>query len=228
MSAALQVRSTSPPIPWHIGMAADRFISDITRTDQQAKDVASALIRQIIDRMERKHGRHSPARPGQLIDIEREWRQRMPQESRLGYTADWQKNRRGEPKGVVIHDFRASALGLRNPRWGDHAEMGLTLILIEARILPDDVRLKVEEQAIVLRHAIARRFERGYPATAEAIIDDLRHIAHTRLTEPTTCVVTTDSGRWMGRLGNYEDKVELLVINTFLGPDMRGDGYYGR
>jgi hypothetical protein len=109
----------------------------------------------------------------------------------------------------------------------NHSEMGLTLILIEARIMPNDVRLRLEEQAIVLRHAIARRFERGYPATSEAVIDDLRHVAHTRLTEPTTLVVTTDSGRWMGRLGNYEDR-ETLVISTFLPPDIRGGPFYGR
>src|SRR5690348_12695865 len=184
MSAALQsVRST--PIPWHCQMAADRLIAEILRGDLQAKDVASTLMRQVRDRMERKRGRHSPARPSQLIDLEREWRLQMPAESRLGYTADWVKSRRNEPKGVVIHDYRASAFGVKNTRWGpDHSELAFSLLLVEARILPDDVKLSIEQMGFVLRHALGRRFERGHPATNAAVVEDLRILAHARLVDP--------------------------------------------
>jgi hypothetical protein len=217
MSVDLQVRSTSPPIPWHIGMAADRFIADLTRSDRQAVDVAKSLMGQVGESLKRR-GRHSPVRPEQLVDLERAWRQRMPAESRLGYTVDWLRNRRGEPKGLIIHDYRASALGLCSPRWDEgHTEMGLTLLLIAAHIMPGNIRLLREEQALVLRHAIARRYERGHPATAEAVVEDLRHIAHTRLTNPTACVIAVDSGRWMGRRGSYENS-EVLIINTFYRP----------
>src|SRR5690242_13203710 len=123
MSTTLQARPNSTPIPWHIGMAADRLINDITRSDRQALAVAKEQMQQVGDRIKRMGSRHSPARPEQLVDIERAWRSKMPVESRLGYATDWLRNRRNEPKGLVIHDFRASALGLHNPRWGDHSEM---------------------------------------------------------------------------------------------------------
>jgi hypothetical protein len=87
-------------------MAADRLVDRITETDKQVAALARSLSANIVERMNRKHGRHAPARPETLIDLESLWRTALPQESRLGLVTDWHRNRTGKLKGLTISDAR--------------------------------------------------------------------------------------------------------------------------
>jgi hypothetical protein len=76
----------------------------------------------------------------------------------------------------------------------------------------------------VTKHALGRRYQRGWPSTDEAIIEDLKYLANGRMVQPEATVVPCESGSWSGKLLDYENKVVLTIL-TFLEPSMRSDNY---
>jgi hypothetical protein len=134
MSAALQQpRSTSAPIPWHHQAAASRLVERVLATDPQVGQLANKFGAVIRERMERKGGRHAPCRPETLITLERQWRETLPPESRLGLVVDWQRNRAGKPKGLTISDARVTAMPFNLTHWPiGHDEFGLGLLIINS------------------------------------------------------------------------------------------------
>jgi len=217
MNTTLQARAASPPIPWHYQAAADRLVGRVLATDSQVSGLAKKFGTVIKERIERK-GRHTPCRPETLVTLERQWRETLPAESRLGLVTDWERNRAGKPIGLTISDARVTAMPFNLNHWPiDHDESGLGILIIKLGIKPGDVRVKMDHLAVVTKHALGRRYQRGWPSTDEAVLEDLKRLANARMVQPEATVVPVDSGTWSGKLMWYEGKV-ILTILTFLPP----------
>jgi hypothetical protein len=144
MSAALQVRPATS-IPWHCQAAASRLVERVLATDPQVSALANKFGTALRSRMERKGGRRTPCRPESLITLERQWRETLPPESRLGLVTDWERGRNGKPKGLTISDARVTAMPF-NLSHGplSHDEFGLGLMIIKFVVRPDDVRVRMD------------------------------------------------------------------------------------
>jgi hypothetical protein len=118
---------------------------------------------------------------------------------------------------LKIQDLRASGSTLTFPGWEMHEpSIRLALVMLESP--------PFEERAIDLaeigQHAIARRFQRGQPATDSAVIDDWIEIGAyfsdaIRTTASSFEISTRRGGCWRGGLtadGN------LIAIRTFVEP----------
>jgi hypothetical protein len=107
----------------------------------------------------------------------------------------------------------------------DHDEFGLGLLIIKFSIRPDDVSIKLDRLVVATKHALGRRYQRGWPSTDEGVLEDLKRLAYHRMLEPEAIAVETLSGAWSGRLMGY-DGDHVLTVLTFLEPKV--ESYYGR
>lgn len=197
-----------PAVPWHCQGAAQRLIDRIGSNDRAATEVIKGLIEPVAARLQRSGG-HSPARKSSLIDIERDWRIKLDTKSRLSYTADF------SCKGKALHLFDARITGVEFTLadWPAY-EPGLALIVVKLRLAPDGVALDTEKLAFISRHAIGRRFERGY-GDDDAVLADFQRLAHALTITEGARQCVCPSGGWVGDLMRERGQ-PLLAVRTFL------------
>jgi hypothetical protein len=217
MSAALQqVQPTRTPVPWHCQMAAERLIEQATASDHEVIALARQWTLKIRARMARKRGRHSPARPGDLIQLKEQWRYRLAGVARLGFVTDWLRKRSGEAKGITISDIRLISCKLGLSSWPiDHREYGTGIVLITCRIAPNANDMKSDVLCVLTTHALGRRYERGIPSNDDAVLQDLQRLAYSIMTTPDHHTIDVPSGRWAGEPLRVRD-MNALAIRTFL------------
>jgi hypothetical protein len=163
---------------------------------------------------------HSPVeRPDVLIDLARSWKTTMPA-GRISLKVDLKK------KSLHIDELRAGESVGQLSSWGPDAEQepGIGVIRTTFHIEGREWEFDATPLAIVSLHAIARRMQRAFNVTDDAILadllplaimpDDLSNIA----TEDNRVRIKVQDGEWLGGVVKFQGDKErdILVIRTFL------------
>jgi hypothetical protein len=159
---------TSERVPVEFVGLARSLRNRITQSDLAigpAMDRIAAYGNEIMSR------RHS-FRPEHLSHLERQWRTTIPALGRLGFATERRKGR------LVVADVRLFASSFRRLSWRDDAyEDALSLFISSGRFGPDQVSIKHLPIAAISLHAIARRYQRSFDSSDEAVFRDLSEIA---------------------------------------------------
>jgi hypothetical protein len=217
MSAGLVVaeraveRPAGPSVPWHAQSAGDRFLDQIAETDRALAVGIRRISAPIMARATRTKA-HTFRRE-MLIDVRREW-ESLPTFSRLGLVVD------ADQRSLRISDCRATTVSFAFDDWPEgHGEHGLGIIIIRLTIAPHDIGVKTERLAVISRHALCRRFQRGVSRSDESVIEDLQRlvIAREEVGHSDEFECSTPSGSWIGGSGAVPKQSEpITAIRTFI------------
>jgi hypothetical protein len=183
---------------------------------------AGGLVTELAGRAMARFKRNSIPRLDMITGIASEWRDRMPQFSRLRLQADLDRRR----KSLRIFELRLTCSEYQDPSW-DHSERGVILYLFGLEIAPFLYNFSSSTTGIVSMHALARRMERSADTDDESVKNDLRALAlaHRDLAEQGDRAefrVPVPGGVWRGAVRDVRnalrgDTDRALAVRTFVG-----------
>jgi hypothetical protein len=190
-----------------------------TRIDDAAKTARVAAMQIAAD----AHAivRRRPTwRPEHLSGFERQWRQTIPDEGRIGLEIERSKHT------LTIAEFRLARGSYEDIRWSQPiAENAVVLTLHIFRFLtPAALDHKRVAIAILSIHTIARRYQRGFDNSDHALKTDIAELALNaeRLldVDAQTFAIRCPSGVWVGAteaisLSNGAEQ-RVLNVRSFL------------
>jgi hypothetical protein len=207
-------RAKRLPVPWHCQSRATRLIERVAAGDVELAKTIRDITTRLMPRARRKP--YSPIRREDAIDLERDWRERLNTETRLGFVCDQL------PKGLMISDCRATVLDFAFGDWpAGHKERGLLLVLIRLRLARNDIGLTVDRLAFISAHALGRCFERAPDIDEAALMEGMRRlvIEHDNLTLRTPFHCRVPGGWWVGDITRLKGQPNpALAVRTFLEP----------
>lgn len=182
-----------------------------------AEDAAvGQTILKIMRPLERRRKRSATFRPEQLIDAERQFRQ-LPSAGRLALKIERDK------RSLRIEEFRVAAGQFRFCSWTDGAtDADIGVVKVNLSAVPwGPVGATGNIVASVSLHALARRFQRGFNTSDEAILSELRELAVRHVAIAAALAdfsVACDGGSWVGEVAKIdvaEVSCPVLAIRTF-------------
>ena len=212
---------SGPSVPAEFVGKARAFRARIGAEDA----VVGQTIQRIVAPLEARRRRKATFRAEQLIDAERAFR-RVPAAGRLTLNIERDKH------GLRIEEFRAAAGDFRFCSWADGAtdpDVGVVKVVLQATSW-GAVGATSNIVASVSLHALARRFQRGFNISDEAILGELRGLAlrHAEIIEALgEFSIACDGGSWVGEVAKAEIagvSVAMLAVRTFTptGAPVRG------
>ena len=216
--------SYTPSVPPEFVGLARAFRARVGAEDDEVGQTIQRLVKPLTARRKRS----ATFRPETLIDVERQYRM-LPSTGRL--TLKVERDR----KGLLIEEYRCAAGEFRFRAWNSDAtdpDIGVVRITLVARHW-QPVGFAGNIICSVSLHALARRFQRGFVTTDEAISSELRQIA-LRYNEIVESMgdfsVAGDGGRWVGGVvrteveGTWEPTLTLRSFTPF-GAPVRGTAF---
>jgi hypothetical protein len=207
---------TAPNVPHEFVGQARLFCARI----EAAAKTASASALQIVDDAHAIVQRRLTWRPEHFPYFERQWRQTIPDEGRIGLAIERSK------RALIIAAFRLSRSSYEDITWSQPIpERSVALMLRTFRLTtPAAVECKRLAIATLGIHAIARRYQRGFDNTDRAIQLDISELAlnFSRLldADSQTFTLACTSGFWVGaidtvKISGLRDQ-RLLNVRSFL------------
>jgi hypothetical protein len=138
-----------------------------------AAKTASAAVLQIGADARAIVQRRPTWRSEHLSGFERQWRQTIPDEGRIGLEIERSK------RALIIAELRLTRSSYKDIRWSQpFPENSVSLMLCTCR-LTTPAAFEIKRQAIATLgiHAIARRYQRGFDNTDRAILTDISELA---------------------------------------------------
>ena len=183
-----------------VGLARD-FERRLVVADQRA----AAEVPRILAPIRARYARNPVPRKEMLIDLARQWRRDIPPFGRIGLSIDL------APKAIAVREHRACSAQMHWPQWG--LEPGVVVVLTGFDVRRDVFQDVAETYALVSRHALARRFQRGRRRDDAAILADLGRLVGAA----NPSVIPTPDGAWVGE-GIEARGRRLLSMRSFLEP----------
>jgi hypothetical protein len=160
----------APPPAAFLGQAR-ALRASIREEDTAATVTIERFMRPLYARAQR----HPVPREGDLAGVARAWRETLPAGGRLALNIEAKR------KTIAIDELRISSIDFRFANWSSpDFEPGLALILLRLRVSPKTgFELETPILAGVSLHALARRYQRGFVTTREAVLADVAQTAAT-------------------------------------------------
>jgi hypothetical protein len=207
---------TAPNVPHEFAGQARLFCARI----DAAAQAASVAVRQIGGDARAIVQRRSTWRREHLSGFERQWRQTIPDEGRIGLEVERGKG------SLIISEFRLSRASYEDIRWSQPFPQNSVCLMLCTFRLATPAAFECKRLAIAALgiHALARRYQRGFDNTDHAIKTDISDLAlnFSRLlgAESQTFAIPCHSGQWVGaietvRLSSGPDQ-RLLHVRSFL------------
>ena len=177
----------APPPAQFIGHAR-ALRAAITAEDRAATTTIERFMRPLYARAQR----HPVPREGDLAGVARAWRETLPAGGRLALSIEVKR------KTIAIDELRVSAIDFRFLNWSTaDFEPGLALILLRLRVSPKTgFELETPILAGVSLHALARRYQRGFVTTREAVLADVAQLSGAP--DGDTWALPIPNGSWIG------------------------------
>jgi hypothetical protein len=169
-------------------------------------------------RRSRKAG--SSLRPETLLEIERDWH-KIPTDGGLGVTT------KRDRRSLFIEDVRIAPATITNEIWGgpDQRETCLCIVRITLEISPKRVAWRTATIASLGLHGLARRFQRGFDISDQAVLHDLGLLATAarglikEAPGSEFTVPTPSGGSWRGSVGPFCNLQKIVApaanVRTF-------------
>jgi hypothetical protein len=207
---------TAPNVPHEFIGLARLFCARI----EAASKTASASALQIAADAHAIVQRRLTWRPEHFPYFERQWRQTIPDEGRIGLAIE-----RGK-RALIIAEFRLSLSSYEDTTWSEPIpERSVALMLWTFHLsTPAAVECKRLAIGTLGTHAIARRYQRGFDNSDRAIQTDISELAlnFSRLlrSDGKTFTLACTSGFWVGaidtvKISGMRDQ-RLLNVRSFL------------
>jgi hypothetical protein len=209
--------------PEFIGMAR-KLHGQVVVAAKISSPMMAAIRTDIIrtgERRGRRRGHHTAWRADYLLEIEQRWR-RIPRIECLHQYVERTKST------LLILDVRCGSTIVQNSHWPD-GQQETDLITVGNRIVMNDHGTECNSAnmaTVSARHALSRRYRRGFDNSDRAVMGDLGVLAEFKLPEepiPRVSVTARSGGLWCGDVMRFRsfDGVANLVfgVRTFRPPD---------
>ena len=194
------------------------------RTATVADHAASlAAVERIVFPLQARCQLRQPPGPRAYTQV-MEWAERVPSIGRLDL-----KITNGQRGRVSVTEIRLAPSQFRFERWkGDGADDVVVVVRTKLMASAERVQFTSTSVACVSLHALARRYQRGWDNSNEAICRDLLTLANVpseileRGGEFSTAPVA-DGGRWLGRPTEVDEggvPIVIAAIRSFLSAGM--------
>ena len=165
MSASV-VRAPRSVPPEFIGQARV-FRNRILASDDRVGPAIGAITAYARDVLRRRH----TYRPEHFKHLERAWRLTIPDMGRLAYATERGKD------SLTIADARICSSTFHKAAWkNDFGEHSLALIIYSGRFTSGHIDIESMPVSAVSLHALARRFQRSFDSSDQAVLRDLSQI----------------------------------------------------
>lgn len=153
------------------------------------------------------------------------WERRVPQVGCLSRKISLNS------RGLDIDEVRLCATRFSFSDWENElGELGVSLMRFRLRVTATGFEFFDEMLAYFSRHALARRFERGYGTTPAAVTDDLRLLieAGAKIDKGAKSVrIEVPGGTWIGIPTRSEHAItgeqDFVAFRTFHAPGEKGE-----
>jgi hypothetical protein len=165
--SASVIRATRP-VPAEFVGRARAFRNRILADDDQVGAAIGAIIAYARNVLRRRHS----YRLEHFQHLERAWRLTIPNTGRLAFAAERGKD------SLTIVDTRICASVFHKGTWENHfGEHSLALILYSGRFTSGHLDIESVLVSAVSLHALARRFQRSFDCSDQAVLRDLSLIS---------------------------------------------------
>jgi hypothetical protein len=152
------------PVPPEFAGQARAFRNRILADDDRVAPAIGAITTYARDVLRRRH----TYRPEHFKHLERAWRLTIPNTGRLAYATECGKNT------LTIADTRICSSTFHKGVWkNDFGEHSLTLIIYSGRFTSGHIDIESVPVSAVSLHALARRFQRSFDSSDQAVLRDL-------------------------------------------------------
>lgn len=166
MSAPV-IRATRS-VPAEFAGHARVFRNRILANDDRVGPAIGAITAYARDVLRRRH----TYRPEHFKHLERAWRLTIPDMGRLAYAAKQGRD------SLTIADTRICSSTFHKAAWmSDFGEHSLTLIIYSGRFTSGHIDIESVPLSTVSLHALARRFQRSFDSSDQAVLRDLSLIS---------------------------------------------------
>ena len=216
---------SGPSVPAEFIGRARAFRARIGAEDAEVGQTIQRIVAPLIARRRHKQ----TFRPEHLIVAERQFRLQVPAAARL--TLKIERDRHG----LRIEEFRAAAGEFRFCSWNSDAvdaDVGVVRVVLDATAW-QPLSFSGTIVVSVSLHALARRYQRGFDTTDDAILAELRDMAlrHAGIVEAWgDFSIACDGGSWVGEVAKVEigeGSAPMLAVRTFTqaGAPVRGTAF---
>jgi hypothetical protein len=202
----------SIPPPEFLGKAR-ALREEVRSEDSPATKRIDTIVRRLYERAKRYPSR-SPRR-ADLIDASRAWRETLPTGARLALNATV------VGRELAVDELRVAAIDFRFQSWSaDEFEPALALFHVRLRVAARRCDLEAGIVAAVSIHGLARRYQRGFNTTREAVLNDVAALAAVpEVVDTDERVVVVPGGRWVGTIATLihgQRTEKILAARTFI------------
>jgi hypothetical protein len=184
------VRATRSVPPEFAGQARD-FRNRILACDNRVGPAIDAITGYARDVVRRRY----TYRPEHLKHLERAWRLTIPAMGRLAFASQRTKD------SLLIDDTRICSSTFHKGVWqNDFGEHSLALIVYSGRFTRGHIDIESVPLSAISLHALARRFQRSFDSSDQAVLRDLLVLSSNaeELLNTTTFCQPAGDGAWHG------------------------------